>query len=464
MKPLIEDAKLRKALEKICRQVADAGGRALLVGGCVRDTAMEVPAKDLDIEVRGVAPGDLKKLLRKDFALDLVGESFGVLKIRGLAIDVSIPRRESKAGTGHRGFDVDSDPDLPVRDAAARRDFTVNSIALDPLRGEILDPFDGLKDLKAKVLRHTSEKFAEDPLRVLRGMQFAARFDLTPAKETIELCRKLTLEGLARERMLEEWKKLILSGVKPSKGLSLLKDCDWIRYYPELKALVGCEQEAEWHPEGDVWEHTLACLDFFASERIGDEWEDLVVGFAVACHDFGKPATTKFQEGRIRSRGHDEAGVEPTRTFLERLTNQEDLIEAVIPLVRCHLRPLDLFRQKAGDAAIRRLARRVGRIDRLVRVARADRVGTQRDDDGFPAGKWLMERAEELDVADAEPRALVLGRHLLPLGVKPGPLVGKVLKVCYEAQIEGTFTTLEQGIEFAKRELERQGFELKKSD
>jgi tRNA nucleotidyltransferase (CCA-adding enzyme) len=240
--------------------------------------------------------------------------------------------------------------------------------------------------------------------------------------------------------------------VMPSLGLRFLRDCGWLRFYPELAALQDCRQDPVWHPEGDVWVHTLYCLDWFASERTGHPDDDLIVGLGVLCHDFGKPATTKDEIGRITSRGHEPEGEEPTRRFLERLTNQQDLIDAIVPLVRCHLRPRALYEAQASDSAVRRLAKHVGRIDRLVRVARADHAGRPPIPfDGFPAGDWLLEHARQLDVEDRAPTPLVMGRHLLDMGVQPGPDMGQLLDECYEAQLDGLFTSVDQGIAFAKR-------------
>ncbi len=448
----ITDPALEEAQRTISEAVRAAGGRALLTGGCVRNAALGLPATDLDIEVYGIPPDRLKAILSERFIVDLVGQAFGVLKVHGLPIDVSIPRRESKTGVGHRGFETHSDPFMTVQEAASRRDFTMNAMAFDPASGEVIDPYGGRRDLEARVLRHTSEKFVEDPLRVLRGMQFAARFDLTVAPETVSLCRSLTPEHLARERIFEEWRKLLLLGVRPSRGLTFLRDCGWLPYFPELEALIGCAQEPDWHPEGDVWIHTLHCLDAFASERLGQDGEDLVVGLAVLCHDLGKPASTMIENGKIRSKGHEAAGEAPTRSFLGRMTTQQDLIEDVVPLVLTHLRPRELYEARAGDSAVRRLALRVGRIDRLVRVARADQMGRPpMVFDGFPAGEWLLTRSRLLDVERAAPPPIVLGRHLLDLGLTPGPKVGAILKACYEAQIDGAFSTLEEGTEYAKR-------------
>ncbi len=422
------------------------------MGGSVRDALLGEPLEDLDFEVFGLEPEKLRATLGEHFKLDLVGQSFGVLKIRHLPIDVALPRRESKRGLGHKGFEIHSDPHLPMDEAARRRDFTINAIAWDPLRGELIDPVGGVADLESRKLRHVSEKFSEDPLRVLRAMQFAARFELVVAPETVALCRTIEPEGLARERLLEEWKKLILKGRRPSIGLAFLRDCGWLEHYPELVALIGCEQEPEWHPEGDVWIHTLHVMDAFAEERLGDEWEDLVVGLGCLCHDFGKPATSyEDVDGRIRSPNHEAEGEAPTRSFLSRITAQEKLVDAVVPLVREHLKPFQLYDAGASAAAVRRLARRV-RIDRLVRVARADHKGRPpKPYDGFPAGQWLLAKAEELRVEREAPAPIVQGRHLIELGLRPGPHFGPLLEQCFEAQLDGRFADLEGGLEMARQ-------------
>ncbi len=448
----VTDPAARSALDALCASVRAAGGSARLVGGCVRDAVLGLPATDLDVEVYGIEFTPLIELLSSQFPVDLVGESFGVIRLRGLPIDVSLPRRESKRGLGHRGFEIHSDPQMSPRDAASRRDFTINAIAFDPESGRVFDPFAGIVDLKNRVLRHTTDKFSEDPLRVLRGMQFAARFELQPAPETIELCRLIEPEGLAPERIFSEWKKLILKGTRPSLGLAFLRDCGWVRHFPELDALIGCEQNSRWHPEGDVWTHTLHCMDVFASERIGIEREDLIVGFGVLCHDLGKPATTtRKEDGRITAKNHESIGVDCTRQFLGHMTDEKKLIEEVVPLVACHLAPIQLFGANAGDTAIRRLARRVGRIDRLVRVSRADQRGRPPlRVDRFEAGDWLLERARELSIDDQPPKPLLMGRHLIELGFEPGPRFGRVLEECFTRQIEGEFDTLEAGMECAR--------------
>jgi tRNA nucleotidyltransferase (CCA-adding enzyme) len=439
------------AVREVARLVKARNGRALLVGGCVRDGLLGAESKDFDIEVYGVAPDELKAILSESFDLDLVGASFGVVKLHGFNIDVAVPRRETKLGLGHRAFEMSCDPMLTVADAAARRDFTVNAIYRDPLTGEIVDPWNGRADLSAGILRHVSDHFREDPLRVLRGMQFVARFGLEPAKETIGVCREMTPEGLPSERLFEEWSKLLERGVRISAGLNFLKDTGWVGYYPELAALIGCAQAPEWHPEGDVWNHTLCCLDAFAHRRTGDG-DDLIVGLAVLCHDFGKPSTTFFDPKamRLRSPGHDEAGVEPTKSFLRRLTNEERILKEVPPLVRCHMRPFAMWKSKAGESAIRRLAAEVVRIDRLVRVCAADDEGRPPFPSDRTALEWLAAESERMKIADSAPAPIVMGRDLIALGLKPGVGFGRILNDCYEAQLDGVFADREGGIAFAR--------------
>ena len=461
----------------VAELVKRAGGRALLVGGCVRDELLGLEPKDFDIECFGISAPDLQAALSTEFELDLVGISFGIIKLKHIDIDVAMPRRETKLGLGHRAFGMEYDPTLTIEEASARRDFTINAIYKDPLTDEILDPWNGRADLEKRILRHVSSHFGEDPLRVLRGMQFVARFGLTPAPETVEICWTMTPEGLASERLFGEWAKLLTQGVEISKGLSFLKDVGWVKYYPELERLIGCRQDPEWHPEGDVWNHTLCCLDAFARERdqgsgIRDQEkrdEDLVVGLAVLCHDFGKPKCTAYDpvKKRIRSLGHDEEGVEPTLSFLRRLTNEERLLKEVPPLVRLHMRPFAMWRDKSSDGAIRRLAAKVVRIDRLIRVAAADAMGIGSDRVGIGSSgsgdpdqtlrdpilkhcRWLAEQAERLRVADSAPKPIVQGRDLIALGMKPGVEFGRILKAAYEAQLDGTFNDLKGGIKYVQ--------------
>ena len=241
-----------------------------------------------------------------------------------------------------------------------------------------------------------------------------------------------------------EWTKLLVQGVKISTGLSFLRDVGWVRHYPELERLIGCEQDPEWHPEGDVWNHTLECLDRFAAARDAGGWpadEALLVGLAVLCHDFGKPDCTRYDpvKRRIRSLGHDEAGVAPTLSFLRRLTNEERLLRDVPPLVRMHMRPFAMWRDRSSDGAVRRLATKVCSIEALVRVSAADTTSPE-------ACEWLVAQAKRLEVEAAAPKPVVRGRDLIALGMKPGPAFKGILTAAYDAQLEGAFDNLADGL------------------
>jgi tRNA nucleotidyltransferase (CCA-adding enzyme) len=439
----------------IARSVRAAGGRALIVGGWVRDRLLGRMSKDLDLEVYGIPAPRLRALLEPFGSVNAVGESFAVYKVAG--IDVSLPRRESKTARGHRGFDVTGDPDLPFEEAARRRDFTVNAVAWDPLSGEYLDPFEGRRDLEARLLRAVDTRtFGDDSLRVLRGVQFAARFELSLEAGTRELCRGLPLDDLPAERIWGEIEKLLLQAARPSVGWALALDLGVVgRLFPEIEALVGCPQEPEWHPEGDVWVHTLMVVDQ-ARLRIDDleRPQQIAVMLGAVCHDLGKPPTTAFLDGRIRSIDHEQAGVAPATAVLDRLNVQTvggyDVRRQVLGIVAHHLKP-GMFRQSptpVGDGAFRRLAQKVD-LELLARVAKSDCLGRTGTFD-CSAMDWFLERARELGVQHAPPEPIVKGRHLLALGLAPGPRVGELLRQIYEKQLDGSIVTLEDGLGLAR--------------
>ena len=445
------DSDTMRCVRRLAELIRDGGGRALLVGGCVRDALLSEECKDFDLEVYGLKAQGLQDLLAPHFRLELVGASFGVFKVCGWPIDLALPRRENKTGWGHRGFVVEATPDLDIAEAAARRDLTINAILYDPLSGELIDPWHGVADLQAGLLRHVSEHFAEDPLRVLRVMQFAARLGFAVAPETVALCRSMTPEDLPAERLAGEWEKLLLQGQRPSLGLRFLRDCEWLSYYPELAALVGCEQDARWHPEGDVWEHTLLALDATVERRSGKQKDDLAVALAVLCHDFGKAQTTvRDEDGSIRSHGHEVVGEELAELFLRRMWSDVSLLDMVLRLVREHMCPMGLILNDASDKAIRRLALRVeGRMDLLLRVVECDMVASVKSGQEADLGplRAFAERVATLSVMTEAPKPLVLGRHALALGQKPGRAMGELLQACFERQLDGEFCDLAGGLQ-----------------
>jgi len=434
----------------------EAGGRALIVGGWVRDRLMGRASADVDLEVFGVASDRLRALLERFGRVEAVGESFQVYKVGG--IDVSLPRRDSKAGRGHRGFIVSGDPDMTVAEAARRRDFTVNAISWDPLSGEYLDPFNGRGDLDRRVLRVVDPAtFADDSLRALRAVQLAARFGFVLDDRTRAICREMPLDDLPAERVWAEIEKLLFAP-RPSIGFALAMDLGVVdRLFPELQALAGCQQEPEWHPEGDVWVHTLQVIDQARTRLEGLERpQQIAVMLGAVCHDLGKPATTAFIDGRIRSMDHEEQGVAPTLSLLDRLNVRSidgyDVRGQVAGITAHHLKPGSWYkvRDEVGDGAFRRLAHKVD-LELLARVAVSDCLGREPGRFDCRAMEWFLERARALGVEHRPPAPILLGRHLLALGLKPGPRVGKILKAVYERQMDGTVTTLDEAVAEAQR-------------
>ncbi len=441
----------------IARAVRDAGGRALVVGGWVRDRLMRHPtSKDVDVEVFGVDAGRLRDILLTFGPVNTVGESFTVYKVGD--VDVSLPRRESKSGRGHKGFTVTGDPSMTVEEAARRRDFTINAISWDPLTGEYLDPFDGRGDIGRRLLRIVDARtFGDDSLRVLRALQFAARFECAVDPATKELCRGIPLDDLPAERIWGEIEKLLLRAARPSIGFALALELGVVaRLFPELAALVGCPQEPEWHPEGDVWVHTLLVIDQ-ARARIDDldYPRQVAVMLGAVCHDLGKPATTAFIDGRIRSLEHEERGVPPATALLDRLNVHSlhgfDVRREVLGIVANHLKPgmFEKGQPPAGDGAFRRLAQKVD-LELLARVAKADCEGRGGGFDCSAMDRFVT-RARALGVEHAPPEPLVKGRHLVELGVVPGPALGELLRDVYERQLDGSVADFDAAFALARQ-------------
>ncbi len=443
-------------------------GRPRIVGGSVRDWLLGLEPKDFDVEVAGVDFETLHHALAPFGATDVVGRSFGVIKVRsaaGAEYDFSLPRRESKTGAGHRGFAVAADAGLSDAAAAARRDFTVNAIAYDPFSDALIDPHGGQADLRARVLRHTSAAFVEDPLRVLRAFQLAARFDFSLAPETAALGRSIVdaFAELPVERVWGEWDKWAVKSIRPSRGLAVLEETGWLRHFPEIAALRGTPQEPEWHPEGDVLTHTQLCLDALAALA---EWQSSdsarrrMLTLAVLAHDFGKPSTTEHAErrGQLRwiSPGHESAGGPITEGFLRRIGAPLELDAPVRALVVDHLAHHH-GQAEFTDAGVRRLARRLApaTIDDLALVMLADHGGRPplRSPESLSRIDQLRTKARELALQSSAPRPLVLGRHLVALGRAPGPEFKAILDAAFEAQLDGAFTDETGGVLWLRNHL-----------
>jgi tRNA nucleotidyltransferase (CCA-adding enzyme) len=465
---------LPPALAQVLRDLRAAGYRAVVVGGAVRDALLGLHPKDFDIEVYGIPYGKLAEFLGTRGRTDLVGQSFGVVKFTPpsetspgegapRAYDFSIPRRDSKVGRHHRDFQTTFDETITPQEAASRRDFTINAMAYDPLTDEILDFYGGQEDLRRKILRATSPAFSEDPLRVLRGMQFACRFDLTVDPETAEMSRSIAGEysTLARERIGDEFMKWAVKSVRPGRIAAYLRETGWLVHFPEIEKLFGVPQDPDWHPEGDVGIHTMYVLDEAAriAERDNLSPDDrAVLVFSALAHDFGKPETTELREreGRMRwtSWGHEPAGGPMARAFLERIGIKSAIIDQVVPLVVNHLVHHSIGKE-VTPRAVRRLAMRIApaSIEQLIRLIEADASGRPPKLPGIPP-----EAARILDAARAEavqerPQPpLIQGRHVLPyFDGKAGRHIGEVTRAAYEAQADGAFSTEEEALQWLER-------------
>lgn len=421
------------------------GALPILVGGCVRDSFLNIPIKDYDIELFNIDSLELvEKSLKKFGSVKEVGKSFGVLILstEDYDFDFALCRIEKKIDSGHKGFEVTTNANLTFEEASIRRDFTINSIGYNYFTKEFLDPHNGIEDLNKKILRHINdETFIEDPLRVYRAVQFVSRFNLTLDNKTFQLCslmvRNDELTQLPKERIFEEFKKLFLKSQKPSIGFNLLKELGVLKHFPELEVLIGCLQDSEYHPEGDVWVHTLMTLDEMVKLKTGDEYRDLYLFYSLLCHDLGKPFCSEEIKGRITSHRHESLGVEPTISFLEKLTNEKKFIEKIVPLVKNHLIPFQLYKAESSLKAVKRLSLKCN-IEDLCIVCLADCKGRTipNKDKCDKAVSWLLEQARQLDISDKPLSSLIQGRDLIILGFKPSKEFKNILDFALTLQID----------------------------
>ncbi len=457
---------LAPSLDRIVRELHAAGFRALVVGGAVRDALLGLDPKDIDIEVYGITYDRLAEFLARHGRIDLVGKAFGVVKFSstdGASGDFSVPRRDNKIGLGHRDFLTTFDSGITPRDAASRRDFTINALAYDAVAGRVLDFFLGREDLENRVLRATSAAFSEDPLRVLRGMQFACRFDLTLDPVTAEMCRSIAghYSTLPKERVGEEFMKWAVKAARPGRMLEYLTASGWISNFSEVDRLRGVPQEPEWHPEGNVGVHTMHVVDAAAriAERDGCCGDDRVVLlFAALTHDFAKADTTELREkdGRLRwtAYGHEAAGGPLARGFLERIGIKNAIVEQVVPLVEHHLAHASIGLDVTARAA-RRLAVRLApsSIAQLIRLIEADASGRPPMPPGLPeSAARLRDVAAAQAVGEKPQEPLILGRHVLSyFGDRPGRHIGEVTHAAYEAQMDGAFSNETEARDWLER-------------
>ena len=445
----------------LANAIKDAGGQFLFVGGCVRDAFLRLETKDYDAEVYGLTENQLLPLLESFGEVYFVGQSFGVFKIKGLNLDISLPRSETKTGLGHRGFHIQTDPYTTFKEAAKRRDFTINSIGFDPLTNTVLDPYQGVQDIKEKRLQATSaETFGEDPLRALRAAQFAARFEMTPTPALCTLLSKQNLDELPGERTQIELQKLLTKSRSPSVGFELLKKTNLIRFFPEIEALQGVAQNPYWHPEGDVWIHTMMVIDYAAKHRPQND-RDYLLMLAALCHDFGKPLSTiTLDDGRVTAKGHEDSGVPPAINFLERLKIPKTMQKQIALLIQYHLKPHYFGDDTVPPEDIYYLARALYdvhlTITDLAWLGRVDAMGRTTEEaqkNICPSVDAFLEKCHTLKATDPHYLAdRVTGAMLLTHGYQPGPHFTEMLNKARDIQYRYQLNDPEQIIATLKAE------------
>lgn len=438
--------------EKIAARVAEKGGRTFFVGGYVRDKVMGKENKDIDIEIHGISPEVLGEVLDRLGKRTEMGADFGIFGLKGYDVDIAMPRKEEAIGRGHKDFTVYVDPFLGTEKAAKRRDFTMNALMEDVLTGEVIDHFGGIEDIRNGVIRHVNSlTFVEDPLRVLRAAQFAARFGFRVADETVALSKTMDLSALARERILGELEKALLKADTPSVFFEEMRKMEQLSvWFPEMEQLIGVKQNPQYHPEGDVWNHTMMVLDQAAGQKGASKNP---VGFMLAAltHDFGKVITTKVTDGRIRSIGHETEGLPMIRMFLERITNETKLIKYVLNMVELHMKPYQMARQQAGKKSTNKMFDCSLDPAGLVKFAKADhmgRVGSVPDEE---VELFLEKRLKEFYETMEKP--YVMGSDLVAAGLTPGPYFSELLAFSHKLRLAGVEKedALRQTLAFAQK-------------
>jgi len=451
---------LPEEIRPITDSLLEQGCFPVLVGGYIRDTLLQKKSTDIDIEVYAVNNLEtLQKMLEPFGSVNLVGKSFGILKLAlfNYDVDFSLPRRESKKTGGHRGFTIYLSGQMDFATASLRRDFTINAIGYDINTSLLLDPYGGQKDLQSRMLRCVNEQtFIEDPLRVLRAVQMAARFNLTCDETLLKLMKNMVSEGalreLPKERIFGELKKLLLKAAQPSIGFKLMDTLGILDFFPELENLKATSQEDS---KSDIRIHTLMAVDAMANLRTNVEKQNLVLMLAAVCLDCEKSSSAVSTEKKPDAIGHQKAEVNPVKTFLQRFTDEKHLIQEVLSLVAHHKRPIELYQQQSENSEIRRLSMEV-KISDLILVSKADFLGythNKNKKDEFPAGNWLLQRAASLHINNNPLKPLIQGRDLVKAGLKPSKTFKTILDDAFEAQIDGEFTNENEALIWLKNYL-----------
>lgn len=445
----MDDMKMARRLAEL---VAEKSGTAYFVGGYVRDRLMKRICKDIDIEVHGISVDALEEILDSLGNRMKIGESFGIYGIKGCSIDIALPRRECPCGKGHRDFYVIADPFIGTEKAASRRDFTVNALMENILTGEIIDHFDGVNDIENKIIRHVNDNtFPEDPLRVLRAAQFAARFEFEISDETIALCSGIDLSTLSKERIEMELMKALLKAEKPSLFFESLRKMNQLKtWFAEVLQLIGVPQNERYHMEGDVWNHTMMVLDEAAKYC---ECVTYPYGFMMTAlvHDFGKIICTENKNGVYHAYDHEIKGLSMVSEFLHRITNEKKLIRYVLNMTELHMKPNILAGAGSSVKSTNKLFdRAVSPID-LIYFAQADDNGRKTLVERTSTKEFLIERLNIYNEMMARP--YVTGKDLIDAGLVPDKNFRDILEYAHKLRISGVEkkSALKQTISYASK-------------
>lgn len=434
-------------VKKIAEKIASEGGRAFYVGGYVRDRLLGCECKDIDIEVHGISAEKLREILCLFGEILVYGESFGIFSLKGYDIDFALPRKEKATGRGHRDFEIDTDPFIGTQRAAMRRDFTVNSMMEDVLTGEIIDHYAGLCDLENRVLRHVNdESFPEDPLRVLRLAQFAARFGFSVHPSTAELCRGIDLSSLSKERVEAEMKKALLKASSPSVFFGVLKEVNGLDvWFCELERLSGLPQNPVFHPEGDVWTHTMNVLDAAVNyrDKVKDPFSFML---ACLCHDFGKAVSTEDIGGVIHAYAHETKGIPEVKRFVERITNEKDIAAYVLNMTQLHMKPYVMINASSSVKSFNKLFDESVAPKELIYLSSCDNYPKHECTE-----KKLFERYEIYEEYMSRP--FVKGSDLIAAGLTPQKNFSEILSYAHKLRLAGIEkeSALKQTLAFARK-------------
>jgi poly(A) polymerase len=446
----------RELANSICDTLQGAGFQAFLVGGCVRDLLLKREPADYDIATNAT-PDQVLQLFPEGVS---VGAQFGVILVPryGLKVEVATFRSDIGYSDGRHPDRVvyANSPEQDVQ----RRDFTINGLVMRHDSGEILDYVDGQADLRAGIIRAIGEpgrRFAEDKLRMLRAVRFAARFGYQIEHQTFAAIRKHAKEisQVSAERIREELTKLLTEGAAKN-GFELLDLC-WLLslVLPEIAAMKGVDQPPQYHPEGDVWVHTLLMLGGLPAGC------PATLAWGVLLHDVGKPATfrsAKETGDRIRFDGHAEVGMAMAREILGRLRFSNQDTEQILSLVEHHMKFKDVERMR--QATLKRFVR-LPRFNEHLELHRLDCLSSHRH---LEAYRFVADFILQTPPEAVRPSKLVTGSDVLGLGFAAGPLIGKILETVEEAQLNGELSSKEEAISFVKSKFEGRAAALRKPE